>query len=79
MERLDVFLTKNGFFNSRARSQMEILSGNVKVNGVVITSNKAQVCESDEIIISDNISLLTFARFAPIIIEHLNNAPVLYL
>lgn len=55
MERLDVFLTKSGYFNSRSRSQMEILAGNVKVNGVVATSNKMLVSERDTISISDDI------------------------
>jgi len=47
--RLDKFLAKNNYFNSRAKAQFNIESETVKVNGKIITKKSYQVNYSDQI------------------------------
>ena len=44
-ERLDVFLCKNGFYETRNKAQHAIESKDIKVNGVVIDSSSYKVSE----------------------------------
>ena len=48
-ERLDVYLHKNGFCESRERAQNRIKAGEVSVNGTPVTKCGAQVCEEDTV------------------------------
>lgn len=47
--RLDVFLTENGYAESRQRAKIIITSGNVLVCGKPVTKPSFDVCESDDI------------------------------
>ncbi|MBO4280702.1 MAG: TlyA family RNA methyltransferase [Lachnospiraceae bacterium] len=51
-ERLDVFLTKQGLFDSREKARNRILSGEVTVNGTPVTKPGTMVSETDGITIT---------------------------
>lgn len=53
--RLDLYLTDNGYFESRNKAKAEIEAGNVTVNGKVITKSSFDVGDGDDIKISDDI------------------------
>lgn len=53
--RLDIFLTQNGFCESRNKASSLIADGNVKVNGKVITKASFNVVDSARIEVNSNV------------------------
>ena len=49
MSRLDVFLTEKNYVKSRERAKKLIKSGEVKVNGKVVSKPSAEISDSDSI------------------------------
>lgn len=54
-ERLDIYLTRNGYFESREKALREIMSGNVLVNEIVITKGGYKVSENDRIRVKESL------------------------
>ena len=48
-ERLDVFLVKNGFYETRNKAQGAIENNDIKVNGTIINSSSYKVDENCKI------------------------------
>ncbi len=57
MERLDIYLKKNNYFETRNKARQEIEKGNVLVNDKVITKASFLVDENDKVEITDNINV----------------------
>lgn len=57
--RLDVFLTENGYFPSRAKSFEAIKCGMVSVNGKIILKASKDVLYSDEITVSGKLKFVS--------------------
>lgn len=53
--RLDIYLTKNGFCDSRNKASSLISSGNVKVNGKIINKSSFNVADGAEIEVNSNV------------------------
>ncbi len=53
--RLDIYLTKNGFCDSRNKASALILSGNVKVNGKIISKSSFDVADGAQVEINNTV------------------------
>ena len=56
MERIDIFLSKNGFCKSRNKAKELIKNGSIVVNGETVYKNSLLVCNSDEIKVLEPLS-----------------------
>lgn len=59
MERLDNFLVKNGYFDSRNKALFEIKNNNIKVNNITINKPSKQVSEIDKIEIINKLEFVS--------------------
>lgn len=59
MMRLDVFLTENGYFSSRAKSCDAIKDGLVSINGNVATKASKEISDNDNVTVSGTLKFVS--------------------
>lgn len=52
-DRLDIFLVKNGYYESRNRAQEAIKNNRITINGKIINKSSSRVFDSDKIFVQD--------------------------